>query len=407
MDSMRRHHCKKDEKEFSRKCGNEGVVLALHKFRSDVWNAQYAGLCRYCRPRKWVVYDCCFPGTPDFDRVRKLLRVKNVVGIVTSLPVVLPEDIRSMQPVVCFDCEESGLMEGCPYIAHDADYTARLAARELASLPLRNFAYAHAPCRLYWNIARREAFEREILSRGGVVVSAFPMLDVCDRRKLLPALARWVSSLPKPCGVFAANDEMAMHVISVCRKKGFRVPGDVAVVGVDDDHSICTSTTPTLSSIAPDWEAGAFMAVSALDRMRKARSVGMRETFRPMGVIGRGSTARFSETVNGRVVDAVDMIRARACSGLKACDVVKMMKSSRRLAELRFREVTGKSILEEIRRVRLENAKLLLSRTEVPMSVVANSSGWASLPSFCREFKEICGLTPMDWRKRVAHHKSP
>jgi LacI family transcriptional regulator len=103
----------------------------------------------------------------------------------------------------------------------------------------------------------------------------------------------------------------------------------------------------------------------------------------------------------------VDLIRARACSGLKARDVVKMMKSSRRLAELRFREVTGRSILEEIRRVRFENAKLLLSRTDVPMSVVANQSGWASLTSFCREFKQIAGLTPMDWRKKVAHRKSP
>lgn len=382
------------------RCRNEGVVLTLHKFKSDVWNAQYAGLCRYCRPRKWSVYDCCFPGTPDFDRVRKLLRVKNVVGIVTSLSVALPEDIRSMQPVVCFDCEESGLMEGCPYIVHDADYTAHLAARELTALPLRNFAYAYAPCSLYWNLARCEAFEREIVTRGGVVVPAFSMFGVYDRRKLIPALARWVSGLPKPCGIFAANDEMAMCVISVCREKGIRVPCDVAVVGVDDNRSICTSTSPTLSSIAPDWEAGAFMAASTLDRMQKGRPVGMRETFRPMGVIGRDSTARFSETVNGQVVNAVAMIRAQACSGLKACDVIKIMKSSRRLTELRFREVTGKSILEEIRRVRLENAKLLLSRTDVPMSVVANSSGWASLPSFCREFKEITGLTPMDWRRK-------
>jgi LacI family transcriptional regulator len=388
-------------------CRNEGVVLALHKFKSDVWNVQYAGLCRYCRPRKWSVYDCCFPGTPDFDRVRRLLRTKNVVGIVTSLPVALPEDIRSLQPVVCFDCEESGLMNGCPYIAHDAAHTARLAVRELSALSLRNFAYAHAPYRLYWNIARREAFEREIISRGGIAAPAFSLFGIYDRRKLLPALARWISTLPKPCGVFAANDEMAMLVVSACRKTGFRVPGDVAVIGVDDNRSICTSTSPTLSSIAPDWEAGAFMAAATLDRMQKARPVGMRETFRPMGVIGRGSTARFSEAVNGQVVNAVDLIRARACSGLKARDVVRMMKSSRRLAELRFREVTGRSILEEIRRVRLENAKLLLSRTDVPMSVVANQSGWASLTSFCREFKQIAGLTPMDWRKKVAHHKSP
>lgn len=400
MDSIRRHHCKKDEKEFSRKCGNECVVLALHKFRSDVWNAQYAGLCRYCRPRKWVVYDCCFPGTPDFDRVRKLLRVKNVVGIVTSLPVALPEDIRSMQPVVCFDCEESGFMEGCPYIAHDADYTAHLAARELTALPLRNFAYAHAPCSLYWNFARCEAFEREIVTRGGVVVPAFSMFGVYDRRKLIPALARWVSGLPKPCGIFAANDEMAMCVISVCREKGIRVPCDVAVVGVDDNRSICTSTNPTLSSIAPDWEAGAFMAASTLSRMFKAKAVGRRETFRPLGVIGRGTTARLSTVVNTQVVKAVGMIRSQACEGLKARDVVRMMGSSRRLAELRFREVTGKSILEEIRRVRHENACLMLSNTDAPLAVVAHRSGWRSLTSFCREFKETTGLTPIDWRQK-------
>ena len=86
--------------------------------------------------------------------------------------------------------------------------------------------------------------------------------------------------------------------------------------------------------------------------------------------------------------------------GLKARDVVEIMGCSRRLAELRFREVTGKSILEEIRRVRYENARLLLSQADVPMDVVANRSGWASLPSFCREFKELTGLTPAEWRRK-------
>ena len=51
------------------------------------------------------------------------------------------------------------------------------------------------------------------------------------------------------------------------------------------------------------------------------------------------------------------------------------MGCSRRLAELRFREVTGKSILEEIRWVRYENARLLLSENEVPMDSVG---GYAS-----------------------------
>ena len=205
---------------------------------------------------------------------------------------------------------------------------------------------------------------------------------------------------PKPCGIFAANDETAEPLLSACARVGIQIPKDVAVIGVDDNQLVCTTVSPSLSSIAPDWEAGAFMAASTLDRLLKGRAVGMRLTFRPLGVIGRESTARTSEVVNARVVKAVDAIRCRACEGLKAREVVKLMGCSRRLAELRFREVTGKSILEEIRRVRYENARLLLSQTDVPMDVVANRSGWASLPSFCREFKELTGLTPAEWRRK-------
>ena len=380
----------------------DAVVLALHSYRSEIWDSQFAGLRRYCLPRKWDVVDFCFPSVPDFGRVRRLLKARNVLGIVTSLPVPLPKDILSKQPVVCFDCEVSGLMEGCPDVRHDAAYTAHLAARELSSLSMRNFAYVHDARALYWSEARCEAFRREVSDRGGELSSVFSMPGVCDRRKLLPALARWVSDLPKPCGVFAANDETAAPLLCAFAKAGVRVPQDVAVIGVDNNQLVCKSSRPSLSSIAPDWEAGGFMAASTLDRLVKGRAVGMRLTFRPLGVIGRESTARTSEVVNARVVKAVEAIRSRACEGLRAREVVSLMGCSRRLAELRFREVTGKSILEEIRRIRYENARLLLSQTEVPMDVVANRSGWASLPSFCREFKEITGLTPMDWRRKSA-----
>ena len=378
----------------------DAVVLALHSYRNDILDSQLAGLRRYCMQRKWDVIDYCFPGVPDFGRVRRMLKARNVLGIVTSLPVPLPKDILSRQPVVCFDCEVSGLMDGCPDVRHDAAYTAQLAARELSSLSIRNFAYVHAASALYWSETRCAAFRREIAARGGVLSSVFSLPGVCDRRRLLPALARWVSGLPKPCGVFAANDETAVPLLCACAKAGVRVPRDVAVIGVDDNQLVCTSSRPSLSSIAPDWDAGAFMAASTIDRLRKGRTVGMRLTFRPLGVIGRESTARTSEVVNARVVKAVDAIRSRACEGLKARDVVEIMGCSRRLAELRFREVTGKSILEEIRRVRYENARLILSQTDVPMDVVANRSGWASLPSFCREFKELTGLTPAEWRRK-------
>ena len=42
------------------------------------------------------------------------------------------------------------------------------------------------------------------------------------------------------------------------------------------------------------------------------------------------------------------LIRCNACDGLKTKDVILEMGCSRRVAELRFREVTGHSILDEL-----------------------------------------------------------
>ena len=52
-------------------------------------------------------------------------------------------------------------------------------------------------------------------------------------------LRTWLQSLPKPCGIFAANDFAADYVLSTCQIMGIRVPDDVAVIGVDNDVTIC------------------------------------------------------------------------------------------------------------------------------------------------------------------------
>ena len=51
---------------------------------------------------------------------------------------------------------------------------------------------------------------------------------------------------------------------------------------------------------------------------------------------------------------------------------------SRRTAELRFRAAVGRSILGEIRRVRLQHAKDLLERTSASRTSVANQCGYAN-----------------------------
>ena len=120
---------------------------------------------------------------------------------------------------------------------------------------------------------------------------------------------------------------------------------------------------------------------------------------RPLGIVRRETTTRKHPELDPRMDAAVAYIRSKACSGLRVPDVVAFMKSSRRYADKRFREVTGSSILEEIRRVRFDCARELLSSSDTTLQEVSSRSGWHSLPTFCREFKRMAGMTPEAWRK--------
>ena len=64
-------------------------------------------------------------------------------------------------------------------------------------------------------------------------------------------LTAWLRNLPRPCGIFAANDYVGEEIINICGQLGISVPNDIAVLGVDNDEQICERLVPTLSSIAP------------------------------------------------------------------------------------------------------------------------------------------------------------
>ncbi len=60
-------------------------------------------------------------------------------------------------------------------------------------------------------------------------------------------------------GLFAANDQMAAGAYSVIRERGLSIPGDIAVVGFDDDNFGATATPPLTTIHQPAVEMGATM----------------------------------------------------------------------------------------------------------------------------------------------------
>ena len=373
------------------------VLMPAKGVRNWIWNRQCAGVSRFARARGWEARFEKIRADVTMAEIGKLVESTDPVGVVSRLPQALPKAVSGGRPVVYFDCEVPGL--GRRTLRHDVVRTVHLAARELFSLPLRDFAFAAFPGGHEWCRAREKTFAQEVRARHGRL---HPSLRPSVLREPLirREIGKWLKVLPRPCGVFAANDLVAENVIRVCRKAGLRVPEDIAVVGVDDDPVRCPRSVPTITSVMPDWEGGAFLAMDSLARAvrRKAGPRGME--FRPLGLVRRGSTACEATRGVADIAKAIDTIRARATEGLTAGEVVSGMRCSRRLAEMRFREVTGSSILEEIRRVRLETAKAMLLRESFFLETVAQSCGWKSVSTFCHDFKRATGFTPDVWRRR-------
>ena len=268
---------------------------------------------------------------------------------------------------------------------------AAIAAGVLLSSGASDFGFAPNPVPLPWSTERGDAFARGVELAG----KRFHRLERTGANAG-EALANWIKALPKPCGVFAANDAVGEEIVGTCAQTGVSVPDDIAVIGVDDYAYFCESCRPTLSSIALDLRAEGHAAVELLEGLfAEPGALRGRERFVPaLGAVQRAST-RYAR--DRRVARALEFIRLNACAeAFSPRDVAPEMGVSRALADRLFRTVLGHSILDEIHAVRLTRAFDLL-RHGKPGDVVAAACGYASHDDFRRVFRTRVGTTARKW----------
>ena len=276
--------------------------------------------------------------------------------------------------------------------------------RELLSLAPRTCAYVRWPVKMDWDEERLAEFKRIArLNRCSFDVFS-TALPVTDDRRLPDELSAWLLSLPRPVAILAAADPMGAHVIHACRIAELTIPDEVTVCGIDDDADICETTTPTMTSAAPDHRYAGYHAGEMLQVLLQSKSARpLRETYSNAHLRRRGSTMRLLRT-DQKCAVACEMIRRKACEGLSAESVVRAFGCSRRNAEYRFRAATGKSIHEAILETRLEKAKHLVAEGKMDLAAIANACGYKSATVFSGFFKTETGLSPRTWRKE--HCKS-
>jgi LacI family transcriptional regulator len=213
-------------------------------------------------------------------------------------------------------------------------------------------------------------------------------------------LLKWLKDIPKPAAVFAANDHRAADVLRTCANGGVRVPDDLAVLGVDDDPIFCVHTRPTLSSIHPDFEAEGYAAAQAMSNLLARRATRRRISVQgEPTVTERVSTAPCSPA--GRLVRRVDDLIAEHSKEILNSDMIAdALGISRRLLDLRYREVRKTSVFADILATRLAAVRRELRNSRTPIGKITKSCGFNDPASLKRLFKNRYGLSMRAYREQ-------
>jgi LacI family transcriptional regulator len=199
--------------------------------------------------------------------------------------------------------------------------------------------------------------------------------------------------------LLACNDDRGQHVLEVCKRLGYKVPEDVAVIGVDNDPMICEIGDPPLSSIALNVESAGYKAAKLLDQMISDKKIeGQEILVSPTHVVQRQSTDILAVN-DPEVAAAIRFIRENAKEKIFVRDVVKTTRISRRALEQRFRETIHRSIYDEIRKVRVELIANLLIETDLPISHISSLFNFTDTEHISRYFKKEKGIGLREFRK--------
>lgn len=218
-------------------------------------------------------------------------------------------------------------------------------------------------------------------------------------------LHAWLNYLPKPVAIMASDDNWACYITELCQmmrygnpKSSFRIPEDIAVIGVDNDESICKLSDPNLSSIDQDVEKAGYKVAKMISAMIKDPGMAVDNVYvKPGNVITRQSSDIFVND-DPYIARVLKYIHENLNQKLYVDDIVSQVPLSRRLLETRFRAKMGTSIYSYIKNVRVEKMAELL-KNGMSVSEAAFDLGFGDVKNISRIFKSVKGVSPSDFCK--------
>ena len=378
-------------------------IILLSDFAEEYNKNLLRGITRYSKdhgPWTFCRMPTYYRETMGMDAVLQWAKEWEADGVIGQF--YNNEEIKKFKqaniPVIAQDFKER--FTDIPNITGSYRETGRLGAEYFLMKGFKNFAF-YGFNNIVWSRERAEGFESRI-QEAGYKVHNYELKDTTSMDQWYyksSALSVWLNSLPKPIAIMTCDDNQGNHIIEAAGHAGIRIPDEIAVLGVDNDETICDLSDPPLSSIGLDTEKGGYEAARLMEQMIEAKTCSAPDiVVKATQVISRHSTDIFASK-DKYIVSALKYIHDNLDKNLKVDQVLREVPLSRRSLEKRFVQTTGYPVYEYIYNQRIEKFTQKLLETDMTIFEIAIDLGLNDSKNIARQFKQIKGLTPMEYRK--------
>ncbi|AHF90280.1 transcriptional regulator [Opitutaceae bacterium TAV5] len=287
-------------------------------------------------------------------------------------------------------------------VSIDHEQVSRLAAEYLLSLGFRKFlGFGGKPREPV--TTRLRGFRKHVVSRGAdfrkFYLNTWAEQIVFDPRNVKDRISLAIRNTGLPLAVFAPEDIYADIFIQAALDLGYRIPDDIAVLGVNNSREICESCRVSISSIDVNLSRLGYEGARLLDGLMR----GDYETH-PLVLIPPLTIEKRRSTDDNAVIDRAvssirQYIREHFAERISLQTVLQDLRVSRSTAFAHFTRAVGHPIGKEIMLVRMEHARHLLLHSDYKIDAVAWMSGYEDSSAFGRLFKKLYHLTPSAFRK--------
>lgn len=247
-----------------------------------------------------VVMDTAFDAGRDADAVKTLLdrQVDGLIHVTVGLrPFDVPPGMLKV-PAVLANCYDSAPAPALPHVIPDEVSGGREACRHLLGLGHRDIAYLAGSHESLASPLRIQGYRDAMTAAGAGIREDRVQMVGWDIETGFHSAMKLLDGVPpagRPTAIMCSNDRLAVGVVLAAGRLGLDIPGDLSIMGYDDESRIADTMVPALTTMAlPLREMGAAAMTQLLDAVEDPDGgiggLTPKETMVPCRLVVRQST---------------------------------------------------------------------------------------------------------------------